>query len=176
LLMIQAELDKQQQKVASSYYLPVVSLVGQYQEQSQTNNFDYGNANYPGSSFVGLQIAVPIFTGFRTHAKVRQASLAKDQSALLLEQRQQQLRADVHHALSNSREALLRLESTAVVEETAELSYTIIQYRYKGGIASRLELTDAELALSTAQSNYLEAVYDYLSAQIVINKLRGITD
>ena len=77
---------------------------------------------------------------------------------------------------TTDKEALLRLESTAVVEETAKLSYTIIQYRYKGGIASRLELTDAELALSTAQSNYLEAVYDYLSAQIAINKLRGIAD
>jgi outer membrane protein TolC len=176
LLTIQAELDKQQEKVAASYYLPVVSLVGQYQVQSQTNNFEYGNANYPGSSFVGLQVSVPVFTGFSTHAKVRQASLAKDQSALLLAQRQQQLRADVHSALSDRKEALLRLESTAVVEETAQLSYTIIQYRYKSGIASRLELTDAELALSTAQSNYLEAVYDYLSAQIAINKLRGIAD
>ena len=176
MLSIQAELDKQQEKVASAYYLPVISLVGQYQVQSQTNNFDYGTAHYPGSSFVGLQISVPIFTGFSTHAKVRQASLVKDQSSLLLKQRLQELRADVHDAISNRREALLRLESTIVVEETAKLSYTIIQYRYKSGIASRLELTDAELALSTAQSNYLEAVYDYLSAQIEINKLRGITD
>ena len=47
LLTIQAELDKQQEKIAASYYLPVVSLVGQYQVQSQTNNFDYGNAHYP---------------------------------------------------------------------------------------------------------------------------------
>jgi outer membrane protein TolC len=176
LLTIQAELNKQQEKVAASYYLPVVSLVGQYQVQSQTNNFDYGNAHYPGSSFVGLQISIPIFTGFTTRAKIRQASLTKDQSSLLLAQRQQQLRADVHGALSLSKEALLRLESTTIVKETAQLSYTIIQYRYKGGIASRLELTDAELALSTAQSNYLEAVYDYLSAQIAINKLRGSGD
>jgi outer membrane protein TolC len=176
LLTIQAELDKQQEKVSASYYLPVVSLVGQYQVQSQTNNFDYGNAHYPGSSFVGLQVSVPLFTGFSTRAKVRQASLAKDQSSLLLKQRQQELRADVHGALSRSKEALLRLESTAVVKETAQLSYTIIQYRYKSGIASRLELTDAELALSMAQSNYLEAVYDYLSADIAINKLRGVVD
>lgn len=176
LLTIQEELDKQQEKVTASYYLPVVSLVGQYQVQSQTNNFEYGNAHYPGSSFAGLQISIPLFTGFSTHAKVRQALLSKDKSSLLLKQRQQELRADVHGALSRSKEALLRLESTAVVKETAQLSYTIIQYRYKSGIASRLELTDAEFALSTAQSNYLEAVYDYLSAEITMNKLRGIAD
>lgn len=173
LLALQAEVDKQQERVTASYYLPVVSLVGQYQVQTQTNNFEYGNAYYPNSSFVGLQLSVPLFTGLNTRAKVRQASLTRNQSTLLLQQHQQQLRADVHEALASSREASLRLESTAIVQETAQLSFTIIQYRYKSGLASRLELTDAELALSTAQSNYLEAVYDYLAAQIALNKLKG---
>jgi outer membrane protein TolC len=53
------------------------------------------------------------------------------------------------------------------------LSYNITQYRYKKGVASRLELTDAEFALSTAQSNYLEAVYDHLSARIVLEQVSG---
>lgn len=176
LLTLQAELDKQQEKISASYYLPTVSLIGQYQVQTQTNNFEYGNAYYPNSSFVGLQVSVPIFTGLSTRAKVRQAALTRNQSGLLLQQRQQQLRADVHEAVANSKEASLRLESTAVVQETAQLSFTIIQYRYKSGLSSRLELTDAELALSTAQSNYLEAVYDYLSAQIALNKLKGVAE
>ena len=70
----------------------------------------------------------------------------------------------------------MRLKNTAIVRETAQLSYDIIQYRYKNGISPRLELTDAELALSTAQSNYLEAVYDYLSAGIELRKLSGIRE
>ena len=176
LLTIQAEVDRQQERVSASYYLPVISLIGQYQVQTQTNNLEYGNAYYPNSSFVGLQVSVPLFTGLSTRAKVRQASLTRNQSTLLMQQRQQQLRADVHQALANSKEASLRLESTAVVQETAQLSFTIIQYRYKSGLSSRLELTDAELALSTAQSNYLEAVYDYLSAQIALNKLKGVVE
>jgi outer membrane protein TolC len=66
------------------------------------------------------------------------------------------------------------LGNTAFVQETAQLSYNIIQYRYKNGVSPRLELTDAELALSTAQSNYLEAVYDYLSARIELRRLTGV--
>jgi outer membrane protein TolC len=65
------------------------------------------------------------------------------------------------------------LKTTVAVQETAQLSYDIIQYRYKNGISSRLELTDAELELTTAQSNYLEAVYDYLSSRIALDKLVG---
>ena len=48
-----------------------------------------------------------------------------------------------------------------------------MEYRYKKGVSSRLELTDAELALATAQTNYLEAVYDFLSARIALLKLMG---
>jgi outer membrane protein TolC len=59
------------------------------------------------------------------------------------------------------------------VKETAQLSYDIVQYRYAKGVASRLELTDAELALTAAQSNYLEAVYDYLSARIMLDRTTG---
>jgi outer membrane protein TolC len=85
----------------------------------------------------------------------------------------QQLRASVHRVVSESNESLARLQTATDVQETAELSYDIIQYRYKKGVASRLELTDAELELSTAQSNYLEAVYDYLSARISLQQLVG---
>ena len=68
-----------------------------------------------------------------------------------------------------------RIQTRISVRETAQLSYDITQYRYGRGVASRLELTDAELALTTAQSNYLEAVYDYLSARIALNRTIGIT-
>jgi outer membrane protein TolC len=54
------------------------------------------------------------------------------------------------------------------------LSYEITQYRYARAVASRLELTDAELAFTAAQSNYLEAVYDYLSARIEVDRTIGV--
>lgn len=176
MLKLQTQLGKQNVRVASAYRKPVVSAVAQYQVQTQTNGLEYGNAHYPSSSFVGLQVSVPLFTGLSTHARVHQAEIAKRQSDLALYKTRENLRARVHEAIANNRETLLRLENTAVVQETAQLSYNIIQYRYKSGISPRLELTDAELALSAAQSNYLEAVYDYLSARIQLRKLTGVKE
>jgi outer membrane protein TolC len=173
LLKLQEQLDRQNTKLASSYRKPVLSLIGQYQLQSQTNNFEYNNAYYPSSSFVGLQLAVPIFTGLSTQARIKHASITEKQASLKLTSTQAQLRAKVHQSIANVKEASLRLENTAIVQETAQVSYNIIQFRYKNGIASRIELTDAELALSTAQSNYLEALYDYVAARIELNKIRG---
>ncbi len=175
-LVLQEQISAQQVRVTSGVRKPTLSAVAQYQVQTQTNRFDYGNAYYPSSSFVGLQFSVPLFTGLGNQARVRQAAASRDQSALALQNAYKQLHAQVHEALSGNNEAMLRLDNTAIVKQTAELSYTIVQYRYKKGIASRLELNDAELALSTAQSNYLEAVYDYLSARIVLNRLMGKTE
>ena len=173
VIALQESLDEQQLKIAGAARLPEVAVVAQYQLQSQTNNFEYGNAYYPSSSYVGLQVSVPLFTGFSTQAKVKQARVSKDQTALRSNYAYEQLRASVHQVVSASHESLARLHTAVDVQETAQLSYNIIQYRYKRGIASRLELTDAEFELSTAQSNYLEAVYDYLSARIALRQIMG---
>lgn len=175
-LALKEQINEQQIRVTSALRKPTLSAVAQYQVQSQTNDFEYGNAYYPTSSFVGLSLSVPLFTGLSTQAKVKQAHITKEQSSLELHNAYEQLRSDVHEAIAANHESILRLQSTAVVKETAQLSYNIIQYRYKKGISSRLELTDAELDLSTAQSNYLEAVYDYLSARIVLNRIMGTVE
>jgi outer membrane protein TolC len=172
-LKVRAELEKQNVRIATAYRRPSLSLVGQYQVQSQTRSFEYGNARYPTSSFVGVQLAVPVFTGLGAQARIKKAAIVSKQTDLEVNHAREKLKARVHHAVANHREAFLRLANTSIVQETAQLSYNIIQYRYKNGISPRLELTDAELALSTAQSNYLEAVYDYLSAGIEIRKLTG---
>jgi outer membrane protein TolC len=176
LLELQEQLNEQQIKIASATRLPVVSAVGQYQLQSQTNSFEYGNAYYPSASFVGLQVSVPLFTGLSNHAKVKQAHITKQQSEVRSKYAYEQLRSSVHQVVADSHESLARLQTSLDVKETAQLSYNIVQYRYKRGVSSRLELTDAELELTTAQSNYLEAVYDYLSAQIALQRIMGKAD
>lgn len=173
LVDLQEKIATQQKKVAFASHLPMVSAIGAFQVNSQTRNFDYGNAYYPSTSFVGLQVSVPIFTGLSNQAKLKQAAISEQQFSLRAKNSYQNLRAIVHRVVTDAHQSLSRLQSTATVKETAKLSYSIIQYRYKKGISSRLELTDAELTLSTAQSNYLEAIYEYLSARITLSKLMG---
>ncbi len=175
-IALQEQLSEQQASIASAARMPTVAAVAQYQLQSQTNKFEYGNAYYPSSSFVGLQVSVPIFTGLSNQAKVRQANLSKEQTALRSNYAYEQLRSSVHQVVADSYESLARLQTTVAVRETAEMSYNIIQYRYKRGVSSRLELTDAELELTKAQSNYLEAIYDYLSARIALEGIMGRVD
>ncbi|HYF68716.1 MAG TPA: TolC family protein [Ohtaekwangia sp.] len=170
---LRIESEKQNVAVTSAARLPVVSAIGQYQLQSQTNDLAFADAHYPAASFVGLQLAVPLFTGLRVNAKTHAARLGHQQAQLREQYAREQLKTEVHQVLALHHESRERLETALSVRETALLSYDIISYRYQKGVSSRLELTDAEFELSSAKSNYLEAAYDYLSSQILLSKLTG---
>ena len=172
-LDLQQQKADQQIKIAAAGMKPTVSATAQYMIQTQTNHFDYLNAFYPSTPFVGAQLNVPIFSGNSNKAKVKQAVIEKDQSVIRSKQAYEDLRTEVKKAVANLLETAARIQTSANVKETAKLSYEITQYRYANAVASRLELTDAELALTAAQSNYLEAVYDYLSARIEIERTMG---
>jgi len=172
---MEQQIAEQQIKLAASGVKPVVSLNAQYLLQTQTTQFNYFNAYYPSTPFVGAQVTVPIFSGNSNKAKVKQAKIEKDQSVLVSQNAYEELKAEVKQVVANVNETSARIQTSANVKQTAQLSYDITQYRYAKGVASRLELTDAELALTTAQSNYLEAVYDYLSARIALDHTMGAT-
>ncbi|MFI5192640.1 MAG: TolC family protein [Chitinophagales bacterium] len=173
-LDLQQQQADQQIKIAAAGMKPSVSLTAQYLIQTQASQFNYFNAYYPSTPFVGALVTVPVFNGNANKAKVKQAQIAKDQSALRSQQAYEDLRTDVKQAVANVRETAARIQTSANVQQTAKLSYEITQYRYAKAVASRLELTDAELALTAAQSNYLEAVYDYLSARIEVERTVGV--
>lgn len=174
-LDLQQQLADQQIKLAAAPMKPTVSLNAQYLLQTQANRFDYFNSSYPSTPFVGAQVTVPIFSGHKNKAKVKQAKIEKDQSVIRSTNAYEELKAEVKKVVADVQETTARIQTSANVKETAKLSYDITQYRYAKGVASRLELTDAELALTTAQSNYLEAVYDYLSARIELERTMGKT-
>ncbi len=172
-LDMQQQQADQQIKIAAAAMKPSVSLTAQYLIQTQTNQLQYFNAYYPSTPYVGAQVIVPVFNGNFNKAKVKQATIEKDQSVIRSEQAYEELRTSVKQALGNVRETAARIQTSINVQETARLSYEITQYRYAKAVASRLELTDAELAYTQAQSNYLESVYDYLSAVIEMQRIQG---
>jgi len=172
-LVLQQQVSEQQTLQAKAARLPVVSAVAQYQLQTQARKFDFVNANWPSTSFAGAQVALPLFTGFSNQAKIRQAELARNQAGIRITDAQQALKTTVKQVIANLKETYDRMQTQLKVKETALQGYDIVQYRYAKGVTSRLDLTDAELALTAAQLNYLEAVFDYRSAAIELARTSG---
>jgi len=173
-LGLQVEAEDEKVTAARSEGLPVLSAFGQLQAQTQfDDDTALDSTRWPVSSSVGLQLSVPIFSGFATSSRIEQAKINRLQQRTRYEDLKAQVRADVEVRLSNLIEARKRIDVQSKTIAVAERSYRITRLRLREGIGSRLELTDAELQLQTAKTNYLQAVYDYLIAATELEKSLG---
>jgi outer membrane protein len=172
----QFTVESDEAKIFSEFsgHLPSLSLVGQMQKLTQ---FDDGQSITfaPLVFSVGLQLNVPIFSGFKTSAKVQQAEIAKVQHQTQLDNTKELIRADVKTSLSSVEEAQRRILVQVVTVQSAERSYTLTRARRAQGLSTQLDINDAELALTQAKGNYLQAVYDYLVAKANLDKSLGRT-
>lgn len=176
-LALQVETEDEKVMAARSEGMPVLSAFCQLEAQTQFNdNTALDKTRWPVSSNVGFQLTVPIFSGFATSSRIEQAKIGRLQTRTRYEDLKAQVRADVEVRMSNLIEARKRIDVQSKTIAVAERSYRITMLRLREGIGSRLELTDAELQLQTAKTNYLQAVYDYLIAATELQKSLGRID
>ena len=175
-LELQIEADAQNVNATRAERFPAITAVGLLEAQTQ---FDDGVAikdtDWPVTSSIGLQLSLPLFTGFRISSQVEQAKLGLLQSMSRLEDLKADVRAEIEMKLSDLEESRKRIEVQDRTIRTAERSYEITLLRFREGIGSQLELSEAELQLNKAKTNYLQAVYDYLVARVECDKALGRT-
>ncbi|WP_221390248.1 TolC family protein [Dyadobacter sp. NIV53] len=173
ILTLNKEINDKEIELYKSARRPVVSFISQYQLQTQTNKFRFDHAGWPPVFYAGVQFAIPLFSGMQNVNKIALGKIERLQTDMIYQNAQEQLKTEVRQVVASLYETSQRIKTQQNVSETAELSYSITKYRYEKGVASRLELIDSEFALTTAKSNYLEAVYDYLSSKIELDRTMG---
>ena len=71
-------------------------------------------------------------------------------------------------------EAMRRLDAQERTVDAAQQNFKITNDRYRNGLSSRLELSDAEIALSEAKLNFTRTVYDINITKLQLDKALGI--
>ncbi len=122
----------------------------------------------------GVNVNVPIFNGHlfsarRTEAEIR--AQASEQALLSLENR---IAKDVRVALLNASTAYQRLSVTAELLAQATQALSLAQARYNLGLSSIVELTQAQLNLTSAQIANAGAKYDYDLQGAVLDYQTGV--
>lgn len=200
-LDIQAELLQQNLKLTQTSRMPSLVAFGQFSysgNDMQRPDFsammgggaaggttggatgDAGTAEAVKKSFywqhpisVGLQLSVPIFSGFKNTNKVKQVRnqirQLDIQREYLAKSTDVQVRTSINNLLT-AREKMFANEKTVA---QAQKAYDISNTRYKAGAGTILELNTAELSLTQAKLNYSQAIYDYLSAKADYDKIIG---
>jgi outer membrane protein len=121
----------------------------------------------------GINVSVPIFNGFLFSARHQEATLrarAADQNMRDLADR---ISRDVRVAWADAMTAYQNLDVTAQLVKQASLALDLSQGRYKLGLASIVELSQAQLNLTQARIDNTNAKYDYQIQQAVLTYQTG---
>jgi outer membrane protein len=110
---------------------------------------------------VGANVSIPIFNGHLFSARREAAYQRALESDQRLRDQQQQISRDVRTAWASANDAYQRIDVTAQFLRQAALALQLAQGRYDLGLASIVELTQAQLNVTQAEIENLSAKYDY---------------
>jgi len=172
-LRLQKEVNNAFVTAARSDYLPTLAAFGNYQYQGQKNTFNFSSSNLIASSTVGLQLSVNLFQGLQTNAKVEEAKIEVMKTETQVSNTENTLLAGFRSLVGTLHQAQKRVEAQTKTVETAERGYKIVTARFLANAATQLDVNDAQLALTQAKVNRIQAIFDYLVAAADIDNLLG---
>jgi outer membrane protein len=115
-------------------------------------------AEYEG---IAANVSIPIFNGHLFSARKEAAVERALESDQRLRDQQQRIARDVRVVWASANDAYQRMDVTAQFLRQAALALDLAQGRYNLGLSSIVELTQAELNLTQAEIENLNAKYDY---------------
>ena len=169
----QIELNGAVVNAERSNYLPTIAAFGTYSYQGIRDNFNFSTNDFYKSSQVGLSLSLNLFQGMQTYARVEQAQLEERKSEEQKVNLERNLKTGIHSVIGTLRQSKKRIEAQQRTVETAERGYKIVTTRFLANAATQLEVNDAQLALTQAKVNRIQAVYDYLVASADLDELIG---
>jgi len=177
LLNTQDKLLSLQRKAYVAEYYPSLALTGNYTYSSQSDGFDFLSSNAAaigyGASAIGLTLRVPIFNGFLTRSKVRQANVDILKAKVDRKESTNSLNLAYENAKIQLRNNLNTINSQRKNAELAQEIYKSTQNNYNNGLASLTDLLETENSLTSAQNSYTQALLNYKVAEIQLIKSNG---
>jgi len=116
----------------------------------------------------GVNVNIPVFNGFLFNARAKSADLETEAKRKQLQDLQDNVARDVRNRWLDTSKAFERLSVTKQLREQAELSLELAEARYKLGLGTMVEYSQAELQQTDAELQDTDAHYQYILSQIVL--------
>ncbi|HLL45602.1 MAG TPA: TolC family protein, partial [Longimicrobiaceae bacterium] len=167
----QVAVQRAQLAIARSQRLPSVSLTSQYGQVAFARNLFPELDGFRDNWTVGAALQIPVFTGGRIRGEVLSAEANVNEARAQLEQVRELAELDTRSAFSQLEAAQAIWEASSGTVEQAERAYQIAEIRFREGISTQLELTDARILLEQSRSNRASAARDLQVAQVRVRLL-----
>ncbi len=150
-------------------FTPTLSAYYQYSNKTYFGKDEGFNMTPP--NMVGASVSVPLFTSGSRYANVKSAKIDLQEAANSRRQAEDGLRVQYNQLSFDLASALETYDIQSRNLEVTQRVFDNLTEKYRYGRASSLEVTNASTEIITAQSNYIQAVMNVLSAQTALEDL-----
>jgi outer membrane protein len=148
---------------------PTISL------SASSTQYNYSGINSHGS-LVGINLSVPIFSGYATTYHVRSAEAQFDAKNAQFQQVRLQVALDVWTAYQNLTTATQSLRTSADLLDSAQQSARVALGRYKAGVGSILDVLNAQSALASARLQRIQSTFNWNISRATLAQAMGSLD
>jgi len=123
------------------------------------------------NSMAGVQLSVPIFAGGQRYSRIRKAQINLEKAKITKDMVTEQLLIQEKQLRFNLVNANLQYKSQKENVEVSKRVYASMENKFKQGMASSLDLTQANSLYLTAENNYVSALMNLLQTKLALDKL-----
>lgn len=151
--------------------IPAVADEARRQVEMQNQGYPFGYDRNPLSA--SMNVSLPIFNGFSRELQVEQARVAENNAERQVRAAELTLRADIEAGVRAVETARQTVALQARIRETAAEELRLAQERFRLGLASSIEVVDAQAGLSQAERDEINAIYDFHLSFAALEALVG---
>ncbi len=156
----QVAIREEQVDMARAAYFPTISLTGNLSRQAFPQSMRFPNAgDWRDDWTVGFSIKWPVFAALRD-AQVDAAKAQAREAQLQEKQLVESVRVQYEQALGELERARAQIQAARHTVAQAEKVYDLTEMRFREGLATQLEVSQARLSLQQARLNDVQAYHD----------------
>lgn len=157
-------------KAAEAGHLPSISFIA---------NYGYNHTSLPSDTeswTIGMQVSVPLFTGFNVTYQIQSAKAQLEVQRANLDQLDQSVSLDVWRAYQLLNTARESFKSSEDLLASAKQSERVALGRYKAGVGTIIDLLNAQSSHANARLQLIQAQYAWLTQKAQLGKALGRLD
>ena len=179
LALDKGELDL---RTARGQYYPKISLSASYGTFFSSSTFAPDGSVYPFfeqfrdniNPSISIGLTIPIFNNWSTKANVENARAAKESLELDLKIKQQTLYKEIQTAVTEAGTYLRQMEAALANMNSMRESFRYVEEKFNAGALNGTDYTVAMSNLKKAESEYLQAKYQYIFQLKIIDFYKGV--
>jgi outer membrane protein len=151
-------------RIKAGYYPTLRGFANVQGNLYRKNLFDNAETGWIPQSAVGLSLNVPIYDGGERSAKLQRNKIKNMQTEIQRQTLENSIRLQVQNAFISYNNANKILENRKKALDMTNSIYSKTLVKFREGVGSSFEVTQAEGALYQAQASYTESVYNVINA------------